>query len=369
MTVMIPPVDLAGQYSALAAEIDAAVHRVLASGWYILGEETRTFEAEFAAYVGALHGIGVASGTDALALALQAVGVEPGDEVITVSHTAVATVVAVEQAGARPVFVDIDPVTFTLDPASLESVISPRARAIMPVHLYGHPANMDAILAFAHRHGLAVVEDCAQAHGALYRGRPVGSIGDAGAFSFYPTKNLGAVGDGGMVVTNRADVAERMVLLRQYGWAKRYVSQVRGHNSRLDELQAAILRVKLPYLEAWNARRRHLAARYTARLKDTDLVLPQAASDGRHSYHLYVVRAQRRDALLTRLCEEGIGAQVHYPVPVHLQPAYTGLGFGPGSLPHTERAAAEVVSLPLYPEMSEDALDATCEAIRRWIRG
>ncbi len=369
MSISIAAVDLAGQYYALQAEIDVAISRVLAGGWYVLGAETRAFEAEFARYVGVQHGVGVASGTDALCLALEAVGVKLGDEVITVSHTAVATVVAIEQAGARPVFVDIDPVTFTMDPTQLEATVSLRTRAILPVHLYGHPANMDPILAIARHYHLAVVEDCAQAHGARYRGQPVGSFGDAAAFSFYPTKNLGAAGDGGMIVTNRSDVADRLRLLRQYGWARRYVSQLRGRNSRLDELQAAILRVKLPYLEAWNERRRELAARYAALLRDTGLTLPEASGDITHVYHLYVVRAQRRDALLTYLHGRNIDAQVHYPVPVHLQQAYIDLGFGLGSLPETERAAAEVMSLPLYPEMQEHALERVFEVIQQWRYG
>jgi len=365
MTFLIPPIDLARQYQALQVEIETAVNRVLLGGWFVLGEETRAFEAEFAAYVGVTHGVGVASGTDALALALRAVGVEAGDEVVTVSHTAVATVVAVEQAGARPIFVDIDPATFTLNPTQLEAAISPRTQAVVPVHLYGHPADMEAILAVTQQHDLAVVEDCAQAHGARYRGQRVGSFGDAAAFSFYPTKNLGAAGDGGMVVTNRSDVAERLRLLRQYGWARRYVSQVRGSNSRLDELQAAILRVKLRYLEAWNERRRELAAWYATLLANTSLVVPRAVGDVTHVYHLYVVRAQERDLLLADLHEHGIGAQVHYPVPVHLQPAYADLGFGPGSLPETEQAAKEVLSLPLYPEMTEEAIESIVEAIQQ----
>ncbi|MBI1878567.1 MAG: DegT/DnrJ/EryC1/StrS family aminotransferase [Chloroflexi bacterium] len=360
---MIPFVDLAEQYHALQAEIEAAITRVLASGWYILGKETRAFEAEFAAYIGVTYGVGVASGTDALALALRAVGVEPGDEAITVSHTAVATIAAIEQAGARPVFVDIDPVTFTLDPAQLERAVSARTRAIVPVHLYGHPADLEPILAIARRYGLAVVEDCAQAHGASYQGQRVGSFGDAAAFSFYPTKNLGAVGDGGIVVTNRAEVAEQLQLLRQYGWARRYISQIRGYNSRLDELQAAILRVKLSYLETWNERRRELAGHYTTRLASRGLVLPRVVGPVKHGYHLYVVRAPDREELLAYLRAQGIGVQVHYPTPVHLQPAYADLGFGPGSLPETERAATEILSLPLYPEMSEAALEQIIQAI------
>ncbi len=366
LIVSIPAVDLAEQYRRLQTDIDAAVSRVLAGGWYLLGQETRAFEAEFAAYGGAQHGVAVASGTDALALALRAVGVGPGDEVITVSHTAVATVVAVEQAGARPVLVDIDPVTFTMQPDLLAGAISARTRAIVPVHLYGHPAELDPILALARQHQLAVIEDCAQAHGARYRGCPVGSFGDAAAFSFYPTKNLGAAGDGGMVVTNRPDVAERLHQLRQYGWVKRYISQVRGVNSRLDEVQAAILRIKLRYLDQWNERRRELAAVYTTLLPQPHLALPQVVGNVGHAYHLYVVRVKEREALLMYLRERGVGAQVHYPMPVHLQPAYADLGLGPGSLPETERAAAEVLSLPLYPEMSEEAVTRVVEAIRRF---
>jgi dTDP-4-amino-4,6-dideoxygalactose transaminase len=364
MNFTIPMVDLAGQYQALCPQLEAAVKRVLAGGWYILGEEVRAFEAEFAAYVGVAYGVGVASGTDALALALRAVGVEPGDEVITVSHTAVATVVGLEQAGGQPVFVDIDPATFSINPAHLEAAISPRTRAIVPVHLYGHPAEMAAIRAIARQHHLAVIEDCAQAHGAWYQGQQVGSWSDAAAFSFYPTKNLGAAGDGGMVVTNRAEVAERVRLLRQYGWAERFVSQMRGSNSRLDELQAAILRVKLPHLEQWNEQRRALAAHYTALLTETPLILPQTARDAIPVYHLYVVRANDRDALLAHLHRQGIAAQVHYPLPVHLQPAYADLGYGPGSLPETEQAAREVLSLPLYPEMNLEVVEKVVEIIK-----
>ncbi len=362
----IPAVDLPQQYQTLQPELDAATQRVLAGGWYILGPETQAFEAEFAAYIGVPYGVGVASGTDAVALALQAVGVTPGDEVITVSHTAVATAVAVEQAGAKPVWVDIDPVTFTLNPARLEAAISPRTRAVVPVHLYGHPADMSAIIAIARQHNLKVVEDCAQAHGARYQGQRVGSLGDAAAFSFYPTKNLGAAGDGGLVVTPHAEVAERVRLLRQYGWAERYVSRIKGVNSRLDELQAAILRVKLRYLDQWNEKRRQLAAGYAALLAGTPLVLPQTSGEVEHVYHLYVVRAQARDGLLTHLRQYGIGAQVHYPVPVHLQPAYADLDFGSGSLPETERAAQTVLSLPLFPEMTLSKVEEVAEIIKKF---
>jgi dTDP-4-amino-4,6-dideoxygalactose transaminase len=366
LIVSIPAVDLTEQYRRLQPDIDAAISQVLTRGWYLLGEETRAFEAEFAAYVDVQQGVAVASGTDALELALRAVGVGPGDEVITVSHTAVATVVAIERAGARPMLVDIDPITFTIQPDLLARAISPRTRAIVPVHLYGHPAELDTILAVAHQYQLVVVEDCAQAHGACYRGRPVGSFGDAAAFSFYPTKNLGAAGDGGMVVTNRPDVSKRLRLLQQYGWAKRYISQVRGVNSRLDEMQAAILRVKLHHLDRWNERRRKLADIYTSLLPQSHLILPQVVGNVGHVYHLYVVRVKEREALLVYLREHGVGAQVHYPVPVHLQPAYADLGLKPGSLPQTERAAAEVLSLPLYPEMSEEAVTYVVDIIRRF---
>ena len=361
----IPPIDLAGQYQRLQPEIETAVKRVLERGWYILGEEVQAFEAEFAAFIGVSYGVGVASGTAALTLALQAVGVTPGDEVITVSHTAVATVAAIEQAGAYPVFVDIDPATFTMNPKHLEAAISARTQAIVPVHLYGHPADMEPILAIARQHALAVVEDCAQAHGACYQGQMVGAFGDAAAFSFYPTKNLGAAGDGGLVATNRADVADKVRQLRQYGWGERYISQVRGYNSRLDELQAAILRVKLGYLATWNEQRRRWAAAYTRLLAHSDLKTPEAVGDVSHVYHLYVARSQQRDQLLAHLRQQGIMAQIHYPVPVHLQPAYADLGYRPGSLPETERAAQTVLSLPLYPELNQKQIEDVVEAIQR----
>ena len=362
----IPLVDLKAAYHRLQAEIDAAVARVLASGWYILGPEVRAFESEFAAYLGVEHAVGVASGTDAVLLALRALGVGPGDEVITVAHTAVATVTAIELCGATPRLVDIDPVTYTLDPTHLAAAITPRTRAIVPVHLYGAPADLDAILAVARAHGLLVVEDCAQAHGARTQGRTVGTLGDAAAFSFYPTKNLGALGDGGAVATNRPEVAERLRLLRQYGWRERYVSDVAGTNSRLDELQAAILRVRLGHLEAENEARRRLAARYDAALAGLPIALPAARPADCPVYHLYVIRAAARDALAEHLRARGIGTGVHYPVPVHRQPAYAHLGYGPGSLPATEAAAAEVLSLPMYPDLTEGAVDTVAAAIRAY---
>jgi dTDP-4-amino-4,6-dideoxygalactose transaminase len=380
-TITIPLVDLQAAYRRLQPEIDAAVARVLAGGWYILGPEVTAFEEEFAAYLGAAHAVGVANGTDALMLALRACGVGAGDEVITVSHTAVATVAAIELCGATPVLIDIDPATYTLDPAGLAAAITSRTRAIVPVHLYGRPVDMDAILAVVRDHGLLVIEDCAQAHGATYGGRKVGTLGDAAAFSFYPTKNLGALGDGGAVVTNRPEVAERLRLLRQYGWRERYVSDVPGWNSRLDELQAAILRVRLRHLDEENAARRRLAGWYDEALVVMVDHRPQTtdheeATHFKHAYHLYVIDVGRpssvvrrlsisRDALRDHLAAHGIGTGIHYPVPVHLQPGYAHLGLGPGSLPHTEAAAASVLSLPLYPDMPETAVARVVEAIRR----
>lgn len=354
------------QYLAHQVEIDTQIRRVLDKGWYILGQEVKAFEAEFASYIGVADGIGVGNGTDALHLALAACGIGQGDEVITVSHTAVATVAAIDLVGATPVLVDIDPTFFTLDPRKLERAITPRTKAIIPVHLYGQPADMVPILQIARQHGIKVIEDCAQAHGATYRGRRVGSWGDMACFSFYPTKNLGALGDGGMVVTDDPDLAEKTRLIRQYGWAERYVSHLRGWNSRLDELQAAILRVKLKYLDADNAARANLATIYNQLLADTDLVLPVEDPVSTHVYHLYVVRTTRRDELRAFLKGQAIGALVHYPVPIHLQPAYRGRLLGEHDLPHSERAAQEVLSLPLYPELSEADVKVVVEAILKF---
>ena len=365
---MIPPFDLKRQYASIQDEVDRAVARVLDQGYFILGEEVAAFEREFACYCGVAHAVGVGSGTEALHLALAACGVGPGDEVITVSHTAVATVAAIELVGARPVLVDIDAERYTMDPQQVASAVTPRTRAVVPVHLYGCPVDLTPIMDIARQHGLFVVEDCAQAHGALYGGQRVGSWGHIAAFSFYPTKNLGAYGDGGAIVTDDAPLAERARLLRQYGWQERYVSAIKGLNSRLDELQAAVLRVKLRHLEAWNGQRRRLASLYDERLAGSGVTLPCEPQDGMHVYHLYVVRYPRRDELRAFLRERGIGTLIHYPVPVHLQPAYRDLGYGPGSLPVTEAIAGEVLSLPMYPELREDeatiVATAVCEAVR-----
>lgn len=350
------------QYAAHRDEIRAAIDRVLDGGRYILGPEVEAFESEFAAYCQSGYAIGVGSGTDALHLALAALGVGAGDEVITTAHSAVATAVGIRLCGAMPVFADIDPDTYTLDPADVERVVTSRTKAIVPVHLYGQTADLDALGAIAGKHGIPVVEDCAQAHGATIRGRRVGSFGAIAAFSFYPTKNLGAIGDGGAVVTADAQLAGRVRLLREYGWAERYVSHIEGANSRLDELQAAILRVKLGHLDAGNERRRFLARQYDEGLRDSGLRLPVSRDRAGHVFHLYVVSSERRDALQSHLRARGIGALVHYPVPIHLQPAYRSMA--PRPLPHTERAAARVLSLPMYPELTDEDQRTVIDAVR-----
>ena len=352
------------QYLAHQAGIDAAVQRVLQSGYYVLGTEVKAFESEFAAYATAKHCVGVGSGTDALHVAIRALGIGPGDEVITTAHTAVATVSAIELAGATPVFADIDATHFTLDPALVERAISPLTKAIIAVHLYGQPADLTAFSAIAARHSLKLIEDCAQAHGALHQGRRVGSVGDIAAFSCYPTKNLGAIGDGGMIVTNDDALARQCRLLREYGWAERYVSHISGFNSRLDELQAAILRVKLPALDADNEKRRKIAARYDTELAGLPLQLPARRPETNHVFHLYVVRSTRRDALQEHLRAAGVGALIHYPMPIHRQPAYAGKVRGGESLPETERASREVLSLPMYPELSEAEVGTVIAALR-----
>lgn len=352
------------QYLAHQSEIDAAIARVLAKGWYILGEEVRAFESEFAAYVGVRHGVGVGSGTDALHLALAACDIGAGDEVITVSHTAVATVAAIEMAGATPVLVDVEPAFFTLDPDKLEAVITPRTKAIIPVHLYGQPADLDRIVDVAGRNNLRVIEDCSQAHGAIYKGARVGSFGDIGCFSFYPTKNLGAIGDGGLLVTDDTALAERARLLREYGWAERYVSNISGWNSRLDELQAAILRVKLPHLDEDNAARARIAHRYADALSDCGMILPTKRAQSTHVFHLFVIRSERRDELQNFLAERGVGALVHYRVPVHWQPAYQERLPGCQNLKNTETISAEILSLPIYPELDDGQIDSVIAAVK-----
>ncbi len=354
------------QYLAHKAGIDAAIQRVLENGRYVLGPEVAAFEAEFAAYIGAGHAVGVANGTDAIAIALKALGIGPGDEVITTAHTAVATVAAIELSGASAVFADIERDYFTLDPAKVEQMISPKTKAIVAVHIYGQPAALDELQAIAKRHGLRLVEDCAQCHGARYGEKRLGSIGDIACFSSYPTKNLGALGDGGAIVTSDAELAQRCKLIREYGWAERYVSHIPGQNSRLDELQAAVLRVKLAALDADNQKRADIAARYDRALAGAGLVLPKRRPNTSHVFHLYVLRSQKRDALLESLKQAEVGALIHYPVPVHRQKAYAGRVRGGESLPETERAALEVLSLPMYPELTNDEVDRVVSAVKRF---
>jgi dTDP-4-amino-4,6-dideoxygalactose transaminase len=377
MTGAVLQSDPKANYLAHKTEIDEAVRQTLDSGRYILGEQAREFEREFAAYLGAKRCVGVGSGTDALHLALRAAGVEAGDVVITAAHTAVATVAAIEMAGASPLLVDIDPATYTISPDAIEDAIRNyrdralinRIRAILPVHLYGRPAGMRAICDIARRYDLKVVEDCAQAHGATIGDLKAGVFGDAAAFSFYPTKNLGALGDGGAVVTNDPEVAERVGLLREYGWRERYVSDVAGFNSRLDELQAAVLRVKLKHLDEENARRREIARIYDNRLATASLRLPERDAGAESVYHQYVARCEDRDGLREHLREQGVGTLVHYPVPVHLQPAYRNrVPIHRGAMPETEQAARQVLSLPMHPQLSDAQVERVCEAINKWSR-
>jgi dTDP-4-amino-4,6-dideoxygalactose transaminase len=362
---MIPFNDLKPQHQALRAELLAAAQRVIDSGWFPLGPEADAFEREFAPTVGCAHAIGVASGTEALQLGLTALGVEAGDEVLTVSNTAVPTVSAITAAGGNPVLVDVHPETLTMDPSQLEARITPRAKVVLPVHLFGQTADMDPIVEIARRHGLRVLEDAAQAHCATYKGRPVGALGDACAWSFYPTKNLGALGDAGAVTTNDEAVAARMRMLREYGQSSRYVHATKGINSRLDGMQAAFLRVKLPHLEAWTAARRERAVLYDRLLRGVGT--PVAASYGEHVYHLYVIRTAGRDALRERLQERGIGTQIHYPIPVHRQEAYAELADQAPYLVESERAAAEILSLPLYPELSLEDVETVARAVNELV--
>jgi dTDP-4-amino-4,6-dideoxygalactose transaminase len=364
--VEVPYLDLKAQYQSIKAEIDAAVARVLDSAQFILGAEVAGFEQDFAAYCGA-ECIALNSGTSALHLALLAAGVGPGDEVITVPFTFVASVAAVLYAGAQPVLVDIDPRSFNMDPSALEAAISPRTKAIMPVHLYGQSADMDPIMEVARRHGLIVIEDAAQAHGSKYKGRPVGSIGDIGCFSFYPAKNLGAYGEGGAVTTNNPEYAKTIRMLRDWGQDGKYHHVLRGYNYRMEGFQGAILRVKLRHLESWIEARRSVADQYNRLLADCGLELPVEMPWARHVYHVYTLRSEDRDSLQAALRQEGIQTAVHYAVPAHLQPAYADLGYGKGSLPQSETAARQVLSLPIYPELSEQSVSNVAAAVKKTI--
>ncbi len=371
---MINPADPKSNYMAHRHEIDEAIGRVVNSGWYILGEEVSAFEKEFAQFVGIGSAVGTASGTDALQLALRSCGVGRDDVVITVSHTAVA----IELCGATPLLIDVDAKTFTMDPNHLEETLKEstsgllssgegRVRAVLPVHLYGHPADMVAITSLAERYGLHVIEDCAQSHGAALAGRKTGAWGHVAAFSFYPTKNLGALGDAGAVTTDNPELAQHARLLREYGWKERYISHFTGMNTRLDELQAAILRVKLRHLDGENVRRQQIARLYDNSLLHVDLILPQSRADVSHVYHQYVVRSEERDDLRSFLKADSIGTLIHYPLPVHLQPAYQDrVPVGPGGLTNTESVCREILSLPIHPQMSDEQAQMVCDAIIRW---
>ena len=361
---MIVCANPSAQFQSYQTEIESAISRVLLSNRYILGPEIEALEQEFADYIGTSHAIGVANGTDALELAIRALGIGPGDEVITVSHTAVATVAAIEAACAIPVLVDVDPDFFTLNPEQLQEVLTSKTRAVIAVHLYGQAADLDAIGNFCLTHGLALIEDASQAHGAKWKGSRLGSIGHIGCFSCYPTKNLGAIGDAGLVTTNDEKLTHKIRMIREYGWQERYISDIPGRNSRLDELQAAILRIKLRYLDADNGKRCALAAYYTECLAGQPLHLPAVREHAEHVFHLYVVRTGSRQNLMDHLKAHDIHAAVHYPMPVHLQPAYKGHIRTAPSMEVTERLSKEVLSLPMYPELSLAMADQVVAAVK-----
>ena len=360
----IPFLDLQPTYAASRAAIDAALLRVAGSGWFIMGRELEAFEAQWAAYCGSAHAVGLGNGLDALHLGLRALGVGEGDEVIVPSNTYIATWLAVSQCGATPVPVEPDVRTYNLDPGRVEAAITPRTKVILPVHLYGQPADMDALNAIANKHGLKVLDDCAQAHGARWNGRRVGGTADVSAWSFYPGKNLGAMGDGGGLTTNDAGVAGRVRVLRNYGSKVKYHNEVKGVNSRLDEMQAAVLAAKLPELDALTNERRRIAARLLDGLSAAHVVLPFVPEQADPAWHLFVIRHEARDRLQAALAERGVGTLIHYPVPPHLQPAYAELGMAPGDLPIAEAIHREVLSLPLWPGMSEAQMDAVIAAVK-----
>lgn len=361
----IPLLDLRAQYQSHRQEILAAVERVLDGMTLFLGPEQAAFEREFAAYCGVEHGVGVSNGTDALNLALRACGIGSGDEVITVSNTFMATVEAISLVGARAVFVDVDPETYTMDCAQLVDALTPHTRAIIPVHLFGHAADMDPIMAFAREHNLVVIEDASQAQGATYKGQRVGGFGDIGCFSLYYSKNLGAYGEAGVCVTDNAEYADAMRTFRDHGSRVRYQHEIIGTNARMDEIQAAILRVKLPYLDGWNERRRAHAATYGAALRDVVLAVPSAQDWAGHVYYAYVVRVADRDQVRRELESFGVLTGVHYPIPCHLQPACASLGYARGAFPMTERYAEQILSLPLYPELTSEQVDTVIEAVKQ----
>jgi dTDP-4-amino-4,6-dideoxygalactose transaminase len=357
----VPFVDLAAQYRTISAEIDEAVSRVIRDTDFILGREVSLFEEEFASFCEAKWAIGVDSGTSALELALRAYEIGPGDEVITAANSFIASALAISHAGATPVLVDVDPDTYTINAAAIEKAISPRTKGIIPVHLYGHPADMDPIVQLAERHGLVIIEDACQAHGARYKGKRTGSLGHAAAFSFYPGKNLGGYGDGGMVVTGDQAVAKRLEMLRNYGQKEKYQHMFRGYNRRLDTLQAAVLRVKLKHLDEWNDARRQHAKSYRRLLEQSGIVTPYAVAHAEAVWHLYVIRVDQRDAMKEYLASRGISVGIHYPIPIHLQPAYRDLGYRQGDFPVTEEYARQILSLPMYAELTPEVIGRVAE--------
>ncbi len=362
----VPFVDLSLQYQQIEQEVFAGLRNVCSRGAFILGQEEKDFEAEFARYCGAAHGVGVNSGTDALYLALSALDIGPGDEVVLPTHTFIATALCVSYTGATPVFADSEDATFNMDPKSFEQVITKKTRAVLPVHIYGQPADMKDIVSIAHKHGITVIEDAAQAHGAFYQNKRVGALGDIACFSFYPTKNLGAFGDGGMVITDKTDIYDKVMMLRDYGRKGRYEHIVKGYNTRLDTVQAVVLSAKLKRLDEWNRMRQQVAAWYREELDGVNgLRVPCAGDDRTHVYHLYVVRVSQRDRVLEKLNAEGVGSLIHYPIPVHLQPAYQDAGYKRGDFPVAETIADEIISLPMFPHMSREQVTSVAETLKK----
>lgn len=365
-SLQVPFVDLKAQYTTIAVEIEEAIAQVLENTDFILGGAVEQFEHDFAYFCQAKYAVGVDSGTSALEMAMLTYGIGPGDEVITAANTFIATVLAISYLGATPILVDIDPQTYNMDVSLVEKAITKRTKAIIPVHLYGQPVDLDPILKIASKHGLFVIEDACQAHGARYKGKRVGSLGDAAAFSFYPGKNLGGYGDGGMVVTNNEEAAEKLRMLRNYGQKEKYHHEMKGFNRRLDTIQAAILQVKLKYLDDWNTARRRHAQQYNRLFEDTDVECPLEAGNVQSIYHLYVIQVTDRDRLKAHLQKQGISSGIHYPIPIHLQPAYRNLGYGLGEFPITERAAGRILSLPMYAELTSTMVEYVVEAIKNY---
>lgn len=365
----VPFVDLKKQYNLVSREVNEKIQKVLENANFILGKEVEKFEQEFAAYCGVKYGIGVGSGTDALLLSLKALEIENGDEVITVPNTFTATIDAIARSGAIPIFIDINDETYCIDVSKIEDKITKKTKAIIPVHLYGHPAEMEVILDIARRYNLIVIEDACQAHGAEYKGEKVGSIGNIGCFSFYPAKNLGAYGDGGVAITNNEELAQKIKMLRNYGQRKKYFHEFVGFNSRLDELHAGILRIKLKSLDEWNGKRRENAEKYCEFLSEVmEISIPREKDFGKHVYHLYIIRCENRDALQDYLNSKGISTGLHYPLPAHLQRAYQYLGYKKGHFPITEKYAKKIISLPMFPELTEKQIEYVCNNIKEFFK-